>query len=501
MDPMARPEAISVTLAALALTCATPALAVTAEELWAEWQAQSAAAGQVMTAQEVLPGDGTLTLRGFSSSVTDGDVSTVGRFDEIVMTENADGTVSIEPSDVYALTITFAVEDDAPPVSLGLDLIALDLVMTASGTPGARVYDYTASRITLEDGPVTGGEGPPPTIDLRIGMQDVAATYRIDGTDPANIAYDTTSSIGGTAGVVDVTPPPGEEGRLKIVFSIGATTASGAGQLGNLAQLAANPEGVPSGFDLSGEVTYDSANVEMTFEHPTEAFNLFAANTGGSMAATFSETEIDYRIATTDSETLFAGPDLPVPVEFSVGSAEVAFRVPLAAASAPQPMAVRLAYQDIIVSPQVWALADPMQSFPRDPITVIADLSGTVQLLTDLMTMDPEAMDATPGELRDLSLNELRVSVGGATLTGAGSATFAPGPVPMPVGSVDLQLSGGNALLDRLQAAGIAPVEQLAMVRGMLGAFARPGATPDTLESTIQFTEGGGITANGVPLQ
>jgi hypothetical protein len=63
------------------------------------------------------------------------------------------------------------------------------------------------------------------------------------------------------------------------------------------------------------------------------------------------------------------------------------------------------------------------------------------------------------------------------------------------------QLSGGNALLDTLQGAGIVPIEQLAMVRGMLGAFARPGATPDTLESTIEFTEGGGITANGVPLQ
>jgi hypothetical protein len=454
-----------------------------------------------MSAQEVVPGDGTLTLRGFSSSVSDGEVSTVGRLDEIVMTENADGTVTIESSDVYALTITFAVEDGAPPQSIGLNLIAPDLVITASGEARGLVYDYVASRITVEDGPITGGEGPPPTIDLRIGMQDVTATYRIDGTDPANIAYDTTSSIGATAGAIDVTPPPGEEGRLKLVFSIGATTASGAGTLGNLAQLAANPDGVPAGFDLSGEVIYDSANVEMTFEHPTEAFNLFATNRGGSMAATFSETEIDYRIATTGSETLFAGPDLPVPVEFSVASAEVAFRVPLAAASTPQPMAVRLAYQDIIVSPEVWALADPAQSFPRDPITVIADLSGTVQVLADLMAMDPGAMDAPPGELRDLSLNELRISVGGATLTGAGSATFAPGPVPMPVGSVDLQLSGGNALLDTLQAAGIVPIEQLAMVRGMLGAFARPGAAPDTLESTIQFTEGGGITANGVPLQ
>jgi hypothetical protein len=501
MDPMPRPKAISVTISALALTLATPALAVTAEELWAEWQAQSATMGQVMSAQEVVPGDGTLTLRGFSSSVTDGDVSTIGRLDEIVMTENADGTVTIEPSDVFALTITFEVDDDAPPASIGLDLIAPDLVMTASGDAAARVYDYAASRITVQDGPITGGDGPPPTIDLMVGMQDFAATYRINGTDPENIGYATTTTIGGTAGVVDVTPPPGEVGHLKLAFSLGATTASGAGRLGNLAQLASDPDGIPAGFDLNAEAAYDSARIELTFEHPTDAFNLFASNRGGSLAATFSETEIDYRITTTGSTTYFNGPDLPVPVEYSVGSAEIAFRVPLAAGPAPQPAAVRLAYQDITVSPQVWALADPAQNFPRDPITVIADLSGTVQILTDLMAMEPDAMTAPPGELRDLSLNDLRISVGGATLTGTGSASFAPGPVPMPVGSVDLQLSGGNALLDTLETAGIVPVEQLALVRGLLGAFARPGATPDTLQSTIQFTEGGGVTANGVPLQ
>jgi hypothetical protein len=52
-----------------------------------------------------------------------------------------------------------------------------------------------------------------------------------------------------------------------------------------------------------------------------------------------------------------------------------------------------------------------------------------------------------------------------------------------------------------LQNSGLVPIEQLAMARGLMGAFTRPGAEPDTVESTIQFTEGGGISANGVPLQ
>jgi len=494
-------KALSLSLSAVALTLASPSFAVTAEELWAEWQEQSAAMGQDMSAESVVPGDGSLTLTGFTSAFTDGEVSTVGRVEEIVMTENDDGTVSIEISDVYAVTISFVDLPDTPPVNIGINLVAPDLVMTASGEVGARIYDYSAPRITIEDGEISGGDGPPPIIDLMIGMEEVTASYQIDGTNPENLAYDSTTTIGGIAGALDVTPPPDEEGRLKLTFSMGAIDATGAGQLGNLIELAGNPDAVPSDFDLQGDITYDSASFDLTFEHPTDAFNVFASNRGGQVRSVFSDSEIDYRITTTGSATHFASPDLPVPIDYSVASAEIALRVPLAAAPEPQPMSARLAFEDITASPEVWALADPALNFPRDPITVIADLSGTVQVLADVMSMDPTTMDGPPGELREMSLNELRISVGGATLTGDGSATFEPGPVPVPVGSVDLQLSGGNALLDTLQGMGIVPIEQLAMVRGLLGAFARPGATPDTLESTIEFTEGGGITANGVPLQ
>jgi len=498
---MPKTKALSFSLSAFALSLASPALAVTADDLWAEWQAQSVAMNQTMAAESVVSGDGSLTLTGFTSTYSDGEVTTVARLDEIVLTENADGTVTIDVSDVYAITVTFVPDPGTPPMNLGFNIVAPDLIVTASGEVGARVYDYTASRITLEDGPISGGDGPPPTIDMTIGIEDFAATYEIDGTDPENFAYSSSSSFSGIAGVIDVLPPPDEVGRLKLAFSIGATTASGSGQLGNLAELAENPDTIPTGFDVTGDVTYASSSLDLTFEHPTDAFNLFVSNRGGSLGATVSETLIDYRITSSESSSHFASGDLPVPVEFSVGSAEIALSVPLAASPEEQPVAARLAYQDVIVSPQVWALADPQGAFPRDPITVIADLTGAVQVTTNLLGSDPSTMTAPPGELRNLTLNELRITAGGATLTGSGSAEFAPGPVPQPVGSVDLQLSGGNALLDTLQGAGIVPIEQLAMVRGMLGAFARPGATPDTLESTIEFTEGGGITANGVPLQ
>lgn len=497
-------KVLSLSLSAMALSLAQPALALTAEELWAEWQAQSSAMGQTMTAAEVIPGSGTLTLRGFTSSFSDDEVSTVGRIDEIVMTETGDGSVAIDMSDVYAFTITFPPEAGAPPVSLGVNVIMPDLAMTARGDVGARIYDYSASRITIEDGPITGGSGAPPTIDMNLALEDMTATYQIDGTNPENIAYTSTSEIGAIAGAFDIVPPPTETGRLKLTFAVGPTTLSGSGQLGNLAELAANPDAIPTDFDLRGEITYGSADLDLTFEHPSDAFNVFLSNEGGSIRTVLADREFDYRITATGSSTHLALPDLPVPIEYSVESSEIALNLPIAASADPQPFASRLAFEGLSLPESVWALADPTGSLPRDPITVIGDLSGHLRILVDLMNPASTAnlmMGVNPAEPVDMTLNELRISAAGAMLTGTGSATFAPGPIPQPVGAVDLQLSGANALMDRLQASGLLPIEQIAMARGLLGAFARPGATPDTLETTIQFTEGGGITANGVPLQ
>jgi hypothetical protein len=501
MDPMPAPSSLVFSLSTLPILAAGQAVAVTAEELWAEWQDQSGAMGQTLSAAEVTAGDGSLTLDGFTSRYADDEVSTVGRIEQIVMTENPDGSVSITMTDTYAFTFTFVAVSGDPPVNLGVDITAPGLEITASGEPGARVYAYDAPRITIEEGEISGGDGTPPTIEMMIGIDDFAATYQLDGTDPADMAYDSTTTMSGMAGALDIVPPPSEEGRFKFAFSTGAVEADGAGRLGNLVEVGANPELVPAGFDLNGAFDYERLAYELTFQHPQDAFSMFYRNEGGRIATTFSETELDYSVTATGTSAQVMGADIPVPVDVSVGSAEIALRVPLAPAEAPQTLSARLAYQDVTMGDPIWALFDPDGSIPRDPISVVADLTGSARVVSNLLAMDPEAMGAPPGELRDMTLNELRVSVGGATLTGTGSAEFTPGPIPMPVGAVDLQLNGGNALLDRLQETGLVPIEQIAMVRGMLGAFARPGPTPDTLESTIEFTEGGSITANGVPLQ
>jgi len=111
-------------------------------------------------------------------------------------------------------------------------------------------------------------------------------------------------------------------------------------------------------------------------------------------------------------------------------------------------------------------------------------------------------MTAPPGELRSMTLNELEVSFGGAELTGTGDVNFASGQMmPIPVGAVELNLTGANGLIQSLTEGGLLPPDQAGMARGMLGMFAVPGASADSFTSTIDFGADGSITANGVPLQ
>ena len=127
------------------------------------------------------------------------------------------------------------------------------------------------------------------------------------------------------------------------------------------------------------------------------------------------------------------------------------------------------------------------------------DLDGDVVLEEDIF--DPkvaEEMMGPPGQLNALNLKEVKLSLGGAELTGDGAFAFNNESVmPVPSGVVNLMLTGGNGLLDTLVNMGLLPEEQAMGARMMMGLFARPGDGEDTLVSTIEVKEDGSVLANG----
>jgi hypothetical protein len=496
----------TLSLSALALCAASPAMAqVTASELWAEWQAQGAAQGQTLTAQQVEPTANGLILRGFTTTFMQDDVTSVGRADQIALIENGDGTVTVQMAELYDISVTFPVDPGDPPATIGLEMRHDGLQIVAGGTVAARSYTYSADSITITDGTISGGGGLPPSIDLNLRLRGMYADYLIDGSDPQNLGFVSSGTLDALTMGLNVEPAPPETGQLKtslVLTGIGSEASGSLGTVYSLARTAGDLDGYPDGFAFSSALNYESVNFEMGFVDGGFGFDGTYANGGGGMDFSISEAALLYGFVTNDVTAQVTGTDVPVPIDVSASRTEFLLDMPLQPSDAPAPFAARIGYLDVTMGEAVWGLFDPAQAIPRDPISVLADVTGTVQVLLDLMSVEAQDMDRPPFELRDMRINDLRVAVGGAELTGNGALNFAPGQiVPQPIGVVNLALSGGMTLLDRLQASGLVPIEQIAMVRGMAGALTRPGPTPDTLETTLEFTPGGGLIANGVPLQ
>lgn len=491
----------NVGLAACFCLSAPAALAqVTADELWAEWQAQAAATGQPVTAATVTETGNGLTLGGVTSQYVDSDVSVRSAVDEIRMVENGDGGVDITMSQPYRISLTFPVDGSPGEATIEVLLFHENLAITANGPVEARTYSYTADLLTMTEGAITSG-GMPVSMELDGEMRGLNAEYIVDGRNPDNLAITSTTQLDSIAIGLDLRPEDPSQGYLKSSFQMADLATTGNATLGAIGALAA-ADGLPEGFALDSVVEYGALAFVFDLQQPGEPLRIANSTRGGSLSTTINDTMLAYGIAATGSQWELEAPDLPLPIEVSAGQSEFRFEIPVAAAPDPQGFAARLAYEDVMLDDTIWAMMDPAQVVPRDPISLVADVSGMVRVLVDMMQTDPGSLNAPPGELRSLDINELRVAAAGAELTGDGALTFAEGQaMPLPQGRVELGLSGGLALLDRLQASGAVPAEEMVGIRAALGAFARPGATPDTLESTVEFGPNGTITANGLPLQ
>jgi hypothetical protein len=489
-------------VSSIAILVCSPAVAqVSAADLWAEWQATSAAVGQQMTATVTQTADG-LVLENFVTRTEADGTTTTGTLDRVTMTEQADGSVSVEISNPYTATVMFPEDVGGPMITLEILVAHEGLDITASGTADARTYVYSADVITVTEGYIGNDRGdPPPTIDMEIIARNLATTYLISGPPTQEQRFESTGSVGSVAGRFDVLPPPGEDGRLKASFGLGEMTSDASGTIVALATMQQNADGLPEGSRSKARRPMTGPGSRCPSRRPAKAFIRYT-NDGGNFGIALSNAELRYDISATGMDTRVSGADIPVPIAANAASSELSLTVPLAASPEPSNAAVRLAYRDLAVSEEAWSLMDPSGAVPRNPLTVVLDATAQVQLMVDLMSAEAMAMDRPPGELRALSVSELEVTFGGTSLTGTANMTFAPGQiVPQPVGRADLSLVGGNALLDQLQGAGVINAEQAGMARGVAGMFTRPGAMPDTIETTIEFQQGGGITANGVPLQ
>jgi hypothetical protein len=495
---------LALTISALAIS---PAEAqVSAAEIWSEWQRGAAETGQSLTADVTETADG-LLLENLATRTVSDDTATSARVDRVALVEQDDGTLSVEVSTPYTLTLTFPADagEGAAGAMVSMDLLLTHegLDVTVAGAPEARSYSYSADAITVVEGEINSDDGAPqPEVDLEIAARDIRTVFSLTGPAGERQGFETVGTTGSLTGRLAVQPPPGETGALAMTFAIGDLATEASGARGALAAMQRAQDRLPEGAEIRGTATYGFSQLEIAVDDPEADFDASFANEGGSFGFSLSDDRLVYDIAATGARLRMTGGEIPVPVEIGSASSALSLSVPLAASDTPSDASLRIDYRDVVLGETLWAMIDPSGQVPRDPLTLILEAAAQVQLLADLMGADAMAMEAPPGELRALTVSELDLSFGATSLSGTADMTFGPGAgMPRPVGRADLALRGGNALLDVLEGAALVSSDQAAVMRGVAGMFTRPGARPDTLETTIEFLEDGTVTANGLTLQ
>lgn len=491
---------------ALAYTVATQgALAdLTANDVWSDWQNYFQSMGYTITGDENSAG-GVITVTDMTLSMDlpedDGQFSMV--MPEMILTENGDGTVSVGLPETFPMTITGAAEDEEFQVNITYAQTGLSMIV--SGDPDDMTYDYSADALGIVLDSIDGGDEPLPddVLDVSIDLTDMQGSSRMLIGENRNIAQNFTAAE--LAYTLQFQDPENDESGL-FDGSLKQLTFEGENVIPNGFDLSDPQAFYEAGFAFSGNFTYGSGRTDISGISDGEQFTMASSSSGGGFAASIDAQRVTYDIEQNEPKLAVTTADLPFPIEIAMATAGLKLEIPIQETETAEPFAFALNLTDFTMSDVLWSIFDPAGSLPRDPATVALDATGTAKILMNIFDADDtvafEASQEVPAELHSLQINELLVSLVGARLTGDGDFNFdnentEEFGMPTPSGVANLQLVGANTLIDKLIEMGFLSDSDALGARMMMGMMAVPGEAPDTLNSTIEFTEDGQILANG----
>jgi hypothetical protein len=386
-----------------------------------------------------------------------------------------------------------------PDVEMTFLLTHQDWVMLASGTVEEISYDMTAPSITLKLQQVNGPSGQADNFVVDATLSDLAGTYGTK-TLESGLQVDTDITIAGVAlAMVGADPAQGSELRLTAAMEGVAVKSVGA-VLQPVTSAAMSPE-VLAKMDSTSDVSIESTQFDLEIVDENGPASVKGTTGAATVLAKIAGGVMDYSGAQSQIAVTINAPNIPVPdLSVTLDAVNFGIKLPLIPSDVALPFAFSTSLQNLALSDQLWAMFDPTASLPRDPINFVLDTEGMAK--PNAMPAAGADMAGMPAELESLNLKQLRLSVAGADLQGTGTSTFEPveGGMPNPNAKLDFTLTGANALMDKLVAAGLIAPEMLTMPRMMLAMVARPATDgSDGYESTIEIKDKA-IFANGQKL-
>jgi hypothetical protein len=484
--------------------------ALTAEQVWAGWQANAVLVGLEVSAANTKKEGSVLTLSNVTLRGLQLGFDNIGSIAQITMTEKADGSVTITQSPELSLAIN--TEIGKGKVTVNHDGFSL----TARENNGTTSYDFSGKTLTIAgdfDGTAEAldGSGSKPSslnfiqtvINLRGSYSDTPGanrTFRFnlvsDGTeftlDQVSPALDQTTKQSGTSDAMDLAA----EFSLPTAFDMTAFTDETRAAIALEAALR-------DGFAGKVTVIQGASTQKISDSNPLFSYAADVTSAPSTIAFQIDRNGMDVGASAAGFTAMVTSPEMPFPaLNLKAGNMAMAFRMPLTGRQM-QDFRYMIDITDLVVGEEAWALVDPTKAFPRDPASLSLDMTGKAVL--DIMgMMQAEQEGRTPDEPQIGALNivDLNVSAVGAALSGSGAFTFDNSTgIPVPSGASDIRVEGANGLIDKLIAAGFLPQQDATGARMALALFMEPGEGEDVLTSKIEARADGSIYVNGQKMQ
>ncbi|AGI70069.1 hypothetical protein OAN307_c47230 [Octadecabacter antarcticus 307] len=484
---------------------AAPALAdVNAADFWSNQQAFYGALGATLSGD--MSGD-QLNNPEINVILPQGIVSFQIKADNVTMTDNSDGTVTINYPSPMTISIAGGVADEGG-FSATATMTHDGYTVTASGEPGDIFYEFNGQNMQLVIGDISvdGAEPEGMNIEGWMTLTDWIGTTRV--TEGNLITYSASSEIGTTnvdfSFSADNVSSQSSQITLPMTSAIEMTLPSGGSDVLNLST--ALRDGLSVVLQSTGEGCSSSA---VTMMDGALLTNQTTSTGPQDFDLTFNDDGLAVTGSASDFTMVLNDPMMfPGDLEFGIDAISLDYDVPLNASDAPQDFRVATGLSGITISDAIWDMFDPSRHLPRDTAEILFDVTGMGTNGMDLLNFEALAQlfGPPPIQIDEVTIENLRIAAVGAEATATGAITFdwtdfqtIPG-IARPEGAVTVNLNGANALMDTLVAMGLIPEGDLVMPRMMMGMFATP-VGDDMLESVLEVNSEGHVLANGQRLQ
>lgn len=401
-----------------------------------------------------------------------------------------DWVKEVQSGDAYTITLapeavmSFMDGSNEGALTFGNDGLAY--LVNRSGDGLSMAYSATSVSVSME--------AAPDLSDFTMTFNNVAGNDTFDGADwSSGGGQMQASSLGMTIGVDDgdfAMTMDAAYDDISLSYQYEGFTAAMQNNPEELLNALVRFEMLTGGGSGSGDIGEDGQKVSFTFSGGPTGANFDMAD--GAFTYSGGAEEIAYGV--NPSQMGFP------PFDVSMQNVGFEFGMPIAKTDEPGDVRYLIEMLGLEVSEGLWRMVDPSQTIPRDPADLVIDLAATAKWLISPADMEDNPPQGMPFEFEDVTVNEIRVSLGGAEISANGGAKMMNGgPFPLPIGKLDIAINGVNGLIDKLTNLGLLTPDMILPIRALMGVYTTP-VGDDQMTSSVEMTADGQILANGLPL-